>query len=380
MKKVMSLLFVTFSCLLLNSCEYKNETNSSLIISEVVEGSGNNRAVELYNISNEEISLDKYSLEIQLLSKIETVVLSGNIKPNETFVIAFDGANDELKSKANLISDSLKFNGTQPILLKKGKKILDIVGVYENQVDYCKDISLVRKKEYLSPRKNFDEYDWIRYSTDNYKYLGTINPSVTNSELLEGPKLTEEYLNAPYYIEQPNGTFLGGGGVMDVKVKSYIDGDTTSFYYDEEILKVIGVQQGVKLRYQNIDTPESYVGNIQEFGLKAKEYTKSRLSSAFEIQIQSVLNGNLTETFDRMLGWVWIDGELLNHSIVKMGYSDVAFDNGNHMYYKDISYSSYLYNAQLYAIKMKKGKHGEKDPYWDYENNRVKDDSYGNMK
>ena len=60
MKKVMSLLFVTFSCLLLNSCEYKNETNSSLIISEIVEGSGNNRAVELYNISNEEISLDKY--------------------------------------------------------------------------------------------------------------------------------------------------------------------------------------------------------------------------------------------------------------------------------------------------------------------------------
>ena len=58
----------------------------------------------------------------------------------------------------------------------------------------------------------------------------------------------------------------------------------------------------------------------------------------------------------------------------------MAFDNGNLMYYKDISYSSYLYNAQLYAIKMKKGKHGEKDPYWDYENNRVKDDSYGNMK
>ena len=164
---------------------------------------------------------------------------------------------------------------------------------------------------------------------------------------------------------------------MDVTVKSYVDGDTTCFYYDEEIISVLGIAQGTKMRYQNINTPESYVGNIQKFGLKAKEYTKSRLSSALDIKVQSLLNGILTETFDRMLGWVWIDGELLNNTIVKMGYSNLAFDTIDEMMYKDVSYSNFLYNSELYAKKYGKGIHGEIDPYWDYDNNRVKDDATG---
>ena len=269
------------------------------------------------------------------------------------------------------------FIGAQPLELKHNKKTIDILGVLDNHFDYCKDISLVRKVEFLEARNSFDEYDWIRYNVDNYNYLGTIETSITNQELLEGPKLTEEDLNRPYYIEQENGTFIGGGGVMDVTVRSYIDGDTTCFNYDEEIINAIGVKQGSKLRYQNIDTPESYIGNIQKFGLKAKEYTKSRLSSSFEIKVQSILNGALTETFDRMLGWVWIDGELLNNTIVKMGYSNIAFGTIDEMKYKDVSYSNFLYNSELYARKNKKGIHGEIDPYWDYENNCVKEDAIG---
>ena len=160
-------------------------------------------------------------------------------------------------------------------------------------------------------------------------------------------------------------------------IKYYTDGDTTGFLYDSKIISELGIKQGCKLRYQNIDTPESYEGNVQEFGLVAKAYTKSRLEDAFIIQVQSVVNGPITETFDRMLGWVWIDGELLNHSIVKCGYSDVSFSTNDQMLYKDISYPNYLYNAQLYAIKNKLGKHGEKDPYWDYENNCVKENISG---
>ena len=252
-----------------------------------------------------------------------------------------------------------------------------MLGTFDTVYEFNKNITLTRKVEFLEGRKQFDEYDWIRYNVDNYKYLDTIEPSITNIELLEGPKLTEEDFNRPYYIEQENGTFLGGGGVMDVTIKSYVDGDTTCFYYDEEIINALGIAQGTKLRYQNINTPESYVGNIQKFGLKAKEYTKSRLSSALDIKVQSLLNGILTETFDRMLGWVWIDGELLNNTIVKMGYSNLAFDTVDEMMYKDVSYSNFLYNSELYAKKNGKGIHGEIDPYWDYENNCVKEDAQG---
>ena len=90
---------------------------------------------------------------------------------------------------------------------------------------------MTRKKEFLFARKTFDEYDWIRYNTDEFSYLGTIEASVTEEELLLGPRLEEKDLNAPFSVQQENGQYLGGGGVMGVTVAYYVDGDTTGFTY-----------------------------------------------------------------------------------------------------------------------------------------------------
>ena len=389
MKKMLISLSSALMCLSITACTPKDSSSSEvessspveiqrdIIFSEIVEGSSNNRALELYNLSDNDIDLSEYRIDIQLLSGLKTITFNDVIKAKSTYVIVYSGATEDLKNKANLVSADLMFIGAQPIKLMKGDNTIDALGTWDYQVDYCKDLSLVRKEKYLVGRETFDEYDWIRYSLDNYKYLGTIKASVTEEELLAGPKLTEEDLNRPYYISGENDKLLGGGGVMDVTVKSYVDGDTTCFYYDQAILDVLGVPQGTKLRYQNINTPESYEGNVMPFGIKAKEYTKARLSSAFDIKVQSILGGELTETYDRLLGWVWVDGELLNNFIVQMGYSNVAFSAVDTMTYKDVTYTNYLYNSELYARKHGKGIHGEKDPYWDYENNCPKSDTEG---
>ena len=293
MKKIIRSLFTAFLCLNITSCNSKT-SNAKLIFSEIIEGSSDNRAVELYNRSDKDVDLSEYTIDIQLNSGTRTVTLEGTLSSKETYVVVYEDACNELKEKANLITRDLMFIGAQPLELKHKGKTIDVLGSLEGQFDFCKDVTLTRKMEFLEPRKTYDEYDWIRYNVDNYKYLGTIEASITNQELLDGPKLTELDLERPYYIEQENGTFLGGGGVMNVTVKSYVDGDTTCFYYDEEIINALGIAQGTKLRYQNINTPESYVGNIQKFGLKAKEYTNSRLSSAVDIKVQSLLNGILT--------------------------------------------------------------------------------------
>ena len=286
MKKVLKGLILTILCLGVSSCSNKeNITKTDVIFSEIVEGSSENRALELYNKSDKDVDLSKYSIDIQLMSGIKTINLEGILPSKTTYVISYTNSNEELKNKSDLVTENLMFNGSQPLQLKKGNKVVDVLGTFDTVYDFNKNITLTRKVEFLEGRKTFDEYDWIRYNLDNYKYLGTIEPSLTNEELLDGPKLTEEDFNRPYYIQQENGTYLGGGGVMDVTVKSYVDGDTTCFYYDEEIISVLGIAQGTKMRYQNINTPESYVGNIQKFGLKAKEYTKSRLSSALDIKV-----------------------------------------------------------------------------------------------
>ena len=64
--------------------------------------------------------------------------------------------------------------------------------------------------------------------------------------------------------------------------------------------------------------------------------------------------------------------KVLNYDIVKNGFSEIAFSSVDNMFYKDISLTNWLYDAQLKAKKEKKGIWGEKDPYWDYENNTLK--------
>lgn len=384
MKKLSLLLIpVLLLPLSLTSCSKQNETGTKLIISEVVEGSGNNKAIELYNLGDKELDLSSYQLILSYSEEISyKISLEGKLSANETYVIANPSADQELISKANLVSEYLIFNGDQTIELKKGSKLLDIVGIkgyYSG--GWYKDVTLARKAEYLIGRKTFDEYDWIRYNENNFKYIGTIEVSLTEKDLLAGPKLTKEDRSALFsYIPSTGTERLGGGGITMVMVSSYVDGDTTVFSFVEDSAKEAGIPLTSKVRYQNIDTPESYTGNIQEFGLVAKDYTKNELKKAGMIYIQSLKDGPLFETFGRVLGWVWADDALMNHKIVKAGYSYVAFSSVDNMLYKDVSYTNFLYDAMLYAQKNKLGLHGEVDPYWDYKNNCVKDGNEGSQK
>ena len=260
MKKSTFILTTIITCFSLTSCNNKNDTKSDLIFSEIIEGSSNNRAVEIYNVSEKELDLTKYKIEIQMVSKIIEINLEGSIKPKETYSIVYSDACEELKNKANLLTEDLKFIGSQPLLLKKGKKTLDVLGLEGYQIEYCKNLTLARKEEYLIGRNTFDEYDWIRYSEDNFKYLGTIKPSVSEIELLEGPKLVDSDYENPFYVTNDKNELIGGGGLIDVTVKSYVDGDTTCFNYPDEIfikeqkcdIKILTLQKVMKVMYKNL--------------------------------------------------------------------------------------------------------------------------------
>ena len=92
---------------------------------------------------------------------------------------------------------------------------------------------------------------------------------------------------------------------QEVTVKNYIDGDTTHFFVPTSI-SANGV---LKARYLGINTPES-TGQIQEYGKKASNFTKEKLSSATSIYIESDdTNWNLDSTGARHLVWVWYKTE-----------------------------------------------------------------------
>lgn len=108
--------------------------SANLIISEYVEGSSNNKAVELYNTSGAELSLDGYTISLysngngDLSAPNNTLDLTGTLAANATYVIVNPSSADELKAKGNTESTITYFNGDDALVLTKDGAIVDSFG------------------------------------------------------------------------------------------------------------------------------------------------------------------------------------------------------------------------------------------------------------
>lgn len=409
MKKKMLFLPI-LSAMMLTSCALpfgtnnstqsnNNSTNESsipaeetkLIITELVEGSGDsttvyNNAIEIYNFSDEDVNLADYSIAHyqREITPSNIVKLEGTLKAKETYVVVTGTAdNEELKAKANLISNDLFFTGKGMVALLLNDNIVDCLGYPTIYSDYAASVTLVRKVNFMEPRLEYDAYDWIRYSADNYKYLGNVENSVTPEELLNGPVLEDKYFDHnqyPFYYNDGN-SIRGGGGAVSGSVKNNIDGDTSDlfvngltpseFMAENKYYGVVGGKTWIRCRYYAVDTPESG-GNagIQEFGMMAKYYTAYIQNKADTIYVQTVSGDSIVGNFGRLLAYIWADKDtMVNYETIKAGYSKAQYDFHEDMMYKDLPYEAYFYNANLHAMKFKLGRYGEKDPYWNYSSN-----------
>jgi len=120
---------------------------------------------------------------------------------------------------------------------------------------------------------------------------------------------------------------------LEVTVKTFVDGDTTHFYVPESVSPT-GV---LKARYLAVNTPE-VTGKVEEWGKKASEFTREKLSGAESIIIESDDGRwNLDSTSERHLVWVWYkpQGEAryrnLNIEILQNGLA-IANSSANNRY------------------------------------------------
>jgi len=120
---------------------------------------------------------------------------------------------------------------------------------------------------------------------------------------------------------------------QEVTVKTYIDGDTTHFYFPDG-----GFEDGVfKARYLAINTPES-TGKVEEWGKAASNFTKEKLMGATSIIIESDdRKWNADSTGSRYLVWVWYKPQgseeyrNLNLEILQNGLA-IASNSANNRY------------------------------------------------
>jgi PKD repeat protein len=110
---------------------------SELFFSEYIEGSSNNKAVEIYNPTTGVIDLANYSVRSYTNGSATVssqVILSGLLQPGQTFVIANSQANAAILSKANITSGVMSFTGDDALELYNitDARAIDVIGVIGN--------------------------------------------------------------------------------------------------------------------------------------------------------------------------------------------------------------------------------------------------------
>lgn len=156
--------------------------NADLFISEYVEGSSNNKYIEIYNPTNETIDLSSYSLDLntnggESWSKDKGGFssyseLSGTIGAKSTIV--YKHAEAAIFEGEATTCGAANFNGNDPVGLFKNGTLIDIVGKFANgSADFAKDVTLRRKSNVTSPSSTYDASQWETLSKDDVSGLGS---------------------------------------------------------------------------------------------------------------------------------------------------------------------------------------------------------------
>jgi len=155
-----------------------NGTATELLISEYVEGSSYNKAIEIANFTGNTVNLANFSLKKQSNGAgdwASELTLSGNLTNGDVYVIVYSQAGTTLKAMADLVTTSaaLSFNGNDAVGLFKNGTLTDVVGIFNSTANFGKDVTLVRNLNITSPNTNYVTNEWTSYSIDVFTNLGT---------------------------------------------------------------------------------------------------------------------------------------------------------------------------------------------------------------
>jgi len=150
---------------------------NELFISEYVEGSNFNKAIEIANFTGSSVDLSIYSLKRNVNggnSWGAALPLEGTLIDGGVFVVANSASNATILAIKDLDSDddALKFNGDDPIGLFKNGTLIDLLGEFNSSTVYAEDVTLRRKPTISSPNTTYTESEWDPFTTDTFSGLG----------------------------------------------------------------------------------------------------------------------------------------------------------------------------------------------------------------
>ena len=164
-----------------------------LFISEYVEpDGGNNKAIEIVNLSSAVIDLAAYSIKKQSNGSgdwIHEFPLSGTINVNDVVVlINYQSDNSILVSEADIVGPStnfgspINFNGNDPIGLFKEGALIDIVGQLNNTSKHIENATYRRKATVSKPNTTFDASEWDILPANTFDGIGSHSSTLSSKK------------------------------------------------------------------------------------------------------------------------------------------------------------------------------------------------------
>jgi predicted extracellular nuclease len=160
---------------------------TELLISEYIEGSSNNKALEIYNPTAAAVDLSTYSVQIYFNGSgtpLNTIVLASvSLASGDVWVLANSSAS--FAGTADQTSGSLTFNGDDAVVLLNGATVVDVIGQvgFDPGTEWgtglvsTQDNTLRRNADVCAgdtnPNDVFDpSLEWTGYATDTFDGLG----------------------------------------------------------------------------------------------------------------------------------------------------------------------------------------------------------------
>ncbi|BED90667.1 extracelullar DNA degradation protein EddB [Pseudoalteromonas sp. MM1] len=163
--------------------------SADLIISEYIEGSSNNKAIELYNNADTELSLEGYTLGLYSngsSSVGNSIDLTGTLAANTTYIISNPGAAAEILDIADTTSTVTYYNGDDALVLTKDGVVVDSFGqvgvdpgsFWSDDTVQTQNKTLRRKNSITTGRTDstatFNPSDeWEQFDIDTFDGLGS---------------------------------------------------------------------------------------------------------------------------------------------------------------------------------------------------------------
>ncbi len=104
-----------------------------LYISEYIEGTSNNKAIEIYNGTGSAIDLAQggYNLQMYFNGSVSaglTINLTGTVTAGDVYVLAHSSAVAAILAQADQTNGAGWYNGDDAIVLRKGTTLIDVIG------------------------------------------------------------------------------------------------------------------------------------------------------------------------------------------------------------------------------------------------------------